>query len=676
MPRISSITSQLLLGVGQNRLYFITPNITSVNEGSSVTFTINTLNVPDGTVLYWTTKPIDGNIVSSDFTDGNLSGSFTINNGTATIIRTLTADLLEEGQESFALEIRTDSTSGTVRATSETIIVNDTSVPTYSIVPNITSVNEGGSVTFTVTTTGVANGTTLFWNTQAVTGLITAGDFTDNAVSGTVTINNGTGTIVRGIRADNITEGTESFRLQLRTGSTSGVLRATSADVTINDTSMTPSYAVTPSVTSVNEGGSVTFTVTTTNVPNGTTLFWTTDPISGTININDFTDLTLSGSFTINNNTASIVRGIRADFNTEGTESFRLRIHTDSTAGTVRATSSIVTINDTSLTDPNAVTGQVLFSGSTSVNGTTDNTWTVPAGVRSISFVLIGAGGGSAGFSDNEGMGSGGGGGGLLYRNDFPVTPGTQLTISVGNSVATGQRFRGQPAPNPTRILDSNGTVLFSAAAGGHGDFTQVGQSFVFLSGGLGGSQFTHDGFAVTNRGGDAGGAEGNVNSKVQGGGGGAGGYSGVGGRGGGYFPPAFQTFRQNATAGQGGAGGGGGSKTNGGLFDASRTTNTSNFSGRGGPVSPFGNQGTNGAAGASVTALNSSSSAGWGGAGSFAFGESGAFINNNRFGGGAAGHRNPTGVNFAQDRSDPGAARIIWPGNVRQFPSTRTVDE
>jgi hypothetical protein len=544
----------------------------------------------------------------------------------------------------------------------------------YSIVPNITSVNEGSSVTFTVTTVGIANGTTLYWTTTGTN--ITTGDFTDSSVSGSFTINNNTATITRTLRNDVTTEGTESFQLQVRTGSISGTVVATSSSVTINDTSRAPTYSIVPNVTSVNEGSSVTFTVTTTDVANGTILYWSTQQISGTININDFTDFAISGSFTINNNTASIVRGIRADLTTEGAESFALQIRTGSISGIVRATSSTVTINDTSLTDPNAPFGQVLFSGSTSVNGTTDTTWTVPSGVTSISFVLIGAGGGSAGFSDRNGMGSGGGGGGLLYRNDFPVTPGTQLTISVGNSVATGQRFRGQPEPNPTRILDSNGTVLFSAAAGTHGDFISSFFGDVFLSGGLGGSQFIHDGFAVTNRGGDAGGAEGNVNFQVSGGGGGAGGYSGIGGRGGGFFPPAFQTTRQNATAGQGGAGGGGGSKTNGGSLDASRATNTSNFSGRGGAVSPYGDEGRNGAAGTSVTALNSSSSAGWGGAGSFASGTSGAFINNNRFGGGAAGHRNPTGVDGANDRSDRGAARIIWPGNVRQFPSTRTADE
>jgi hypothetical protein len=105
-----------------------------------------------------------------------------------------------------------------------------------------------------------------------------------------------------------------------------------------------PTYAVSPSVTSVSEGGSVTFTITTTNLPNGTTLYWSTLQISGTINANDFTGGALTGSFTITSNSGSVVRTLAADGDT-GAESFQLQIRTGSTAGTVVATSATVTIN-------------------------------------------------------------------------------------------------------------------------------------------------------------------------------------------------------------------------------------------------------------------------------------------------------------------------------------------
>jgi hypothetical protein len=222
--------------------YSILASTTSVNEGSSVVFTINTTNVNDGTILYWTTQTISGNINTSDFTDSQVSGSFVVSNNTASLTRGITEDLTTEGPESFKIYVRTESTSGTVVAISGTVIINDTSVPapTYTISPNVTSVNEGSSVTFTVSTTNIPDNTTLFWTTQQVSGTINTSDFTDSSLSGSVVVNNNTASVVRGIRADSTTENTESFRLQLRTVSTSGTIVATSSTVTINDTSTTP----------------------------------------------------------------------------------------------------------------------------------------------------------------------------------------------------------------------------------------------------------------------------------------------------------------------------------------------------------------------------------------------------------------------------------------------------
>lgn len=109
--------------------------------------------------------------------------------------------------------------------------------PTYSIVEDAISVNEGATATFTVTTTNVANGTTLYWTTS---GTAVAGDFGDNTLSGSVTINNNTATISRPITADLATEGNEVFLLELRTGSTVGTVVDFSGSVTIVDTSTTP----------------------------------------------------------------------------------------------------------------------------------------------------------------------------------------------------------------------------------------------------------------------------------------------------------------------------------------------------------------------------------------------------------------------------------------------------
>ena len=219
--------------------YTISASTSTVNEGGSVNFTLNTINVGDGTTLYYSTG---GSMEAADFSNNSLTGSFNIvgtgaTTGIATVTRTIANDILTEGDETFTFVVRTDSISGPVVATSPTITVADV-VPTYSAIPSTTSVNEGSTVTFTVTTAGVPNGTVLYWTALQVSGTISASDFSDAALSGSFTVNSNTGTITRTIASDRSTESvTEIFQLQIRTTSTTGTIVATSDSVTINDTS-------------------------------------------------------------------------------------------------------------------------------------------------------------------------------------------------------------------------------------------------------------------------------------------------------------------------------------------------------------------------------------------------------------------------------------------------------
>ena len=218
--------------------YTLTASTTTVNEGGSVNFTLNTINVGDGTTLYYSTG---GSMEAADFSNNSLTGSFNIvgtgaTTGIATVTRTIANDILTEGDETFTFVVRTDSISGPVVATSPTITVADV-VPTYSAIPSTTSVNEGSTVTFTVTTAGVPNGTVLYWTALQVSGTISASDFSDAALSGSFTVNSNTGTITRTIAADRSTESIDIFQLEIRRSSITGTIVATSDSVTINDTS-------------------------------------------------------------------------------------------------------------------------------------------------------------------------------------------------------------------------------------------------------------------------------------------------------------------------------------------------------------------------------------------------------------------------------------------------------
>jgi hypothetical protein len=100
----------------------ISPSTTSVTEGQQVTFTISDTNLNTAT-LFWTITT-SGGVSSADFSGGNLNGSFALTSGSGTVVLSPTADGLTES-ESFTLEVRRDSITGTVLATSSVITIVD-----------------------------------------------------------------------------------------------------------------------------------------------------------------------------------------------------------------------------------------------------------------------------------------------------------------------------------------------------------------------------------------------------------------------------------------------------------------------------------------------------------------------------------------------------------------------
>jgi len=112
------------INANKRGLFTVSANAGAVNEGIAVTFTVTTLYVPSGTVLFWYTL---GSAVAGDFTDGTTSGTVTIsgsNPGSGSIIRTLLADSVTEGAENFTMYIY-DGIE--LVATSTSVVVNDTS---------------------------------------------------------------------------------------------------------------------------------------------------------------------------------------------------------------------------------------------------------------------------------------------------------------------------------------------------------------------------------------------------------------------------------------------------------------------------------------------------------------------------------------------------------------------
>lgn len=110
---------------------------------------------------------------------------------------------------------------------------------TYAISASTTTVNEGGSVTFTITTTNVPNGTTLYCSAANTGTIDNVGNDMSNLIA-TLTINNNTASFTSVITADNTTEGNETFFMTLRDTGIFGNILAQTPVITIIDTSQTP----------------------------------------------------------------------------------------------------------------------------------------------------------------------------------------------------------------------------------------------------------------------------------------------------------------------------------------------------------------------------------------------------------------------------------------------------
>ena len=324
--------------------YSVSESSTNVNEGDTVTFTITTTNVPNGTSLYWNTT---GTVEAEDFSDNTLTGLTTVNNNTATITRTIRNDYsVSEGAENFALQI---SEAGVLVVTSNTVNVADTSAATYSISGSNTVV-EGNTVTYTVNTTGVPDGTSLYYTVN-----LSSTDVTP--LTGSFSITSNTGTFTLTAKQDLTVESNETLTVNIRIVSTSGPIVATMNTI-IEDTAFT--IALTPASTSVNEspnGGTtnIVINVATSGVADGTVL--TSNVVaagSSTITYGDGGDFSSQTKpFTINNNVGVISIPVLRDGKTEGSE--KITVEVLNPDGVIIATTPEITINDTSYIGKNHI---------------------------------------------------------------------------------------------------------------------------------------------------------------------------------------------------------------------------------------------------------------------------------------------------------------------------------
>ena len=311
-----------------------------------------------------------------------------------------------------------------------------------SISPNTANHLEGEAKTFTVTVDGYENGDTIYYSIASVTGSISASDFTDSTLTGDFTVNSsGQGSFSKTLVRDASNE-TESYKIQIRHGSTSGTIIGESGTISMPQ----PSYTLTASNSSPNEGDTVTFTLTGTNTYTGTHYY----SLGGTAANSGDLNTSTTGNFSYNGSTGSFGVNIDADFLTEGSETFTAYARVNSTGGDIVAQTT-VTVNDTSLTPTATCTPNVSSVNEGSSVTFTVNTTNFSSGTLQWQAVFS---------SDMEGA-------------DISATSGTvSISSSTGTIVITatsdGYTETGQTESFQIRILnspDGDGQTLATSSA-------------------------------------------------------------------------------------------------------------------------------------------------------------------------------------------------------------------
>ena len=114
-----------------------------------------------------------------------------------------------------------------------------------------TNLVEGTQITITVTTEGIADGTTLYYTVSGTLGTITPSDFTDNTLSGSFTINNDAGSFTKTVAVDGVVEDGEAFVIQIRQDSITGPILDTTSSVYIQGSQSTGVVQIQPPVNGV-----------------------------------------------------------------------------------------------------------------------------------------------------------------------------------------------------------------------------------------------------------------------------------------------------------------------------------------------------------------------------------------------------------------------------------------
>lgn len=251
--RFAMTCNQLNLLLDSSRVivpvYVLTSSLSTINEGESVLFSLESQNAEVGTVVPFTLSGMTSGI---DYTPV-ANYSFIVGSRDSITVTTL-SDLTTDGAKTLVMSL-------TGKGVSKSVSVLDTSIappppsPIYTLDSSANSIDEGTNLVFTLGGTNLVNGDVVPFT---ITGMASGVDYTTLAYTSFIV---GTrNTISVAVLLDATTDGQKTFTMAL-TG------KGVSKSVTVNDTSLTatPPPSPAPAPAPAPSGPSV--ITTGTNIP-------------------------------------------------------------------------------------------------------------------------------------------------------------------------------------------------------------------------------------------------------------------------------------------------------------------------------------------------------------------------------------------------------------------------
>ena len=305
----------------------------SVAEGQQIGFGITTANFFQAATVNWQIDFASSTATAADFT-GATSGVINMTSSGVGIFNvTIASDLVIDAGETFLVKlVGSDSNGVPTNSISKTVTITDIAFPTYTTFTGPNTVQEGNTVTYTLSGTTIPNGATVGY---VITG-VDVNDISLASLTGIITMNGGSGTVSFDVLEDYSSEGTET--LTITTLGQDSANNSTGLPKSVNTiiTEAASGYSLTgPS--SITEGTTETYAFTASNIPAGTDFYWELRNSAGAPNVQFAQDLTSARTGTItvqtNGNNVSATFDITAalDMDTEPGENFEVVVYANNT---------------------------------------------------------------------------------------------------------------------------------------------------------------------------------------------------------------------------------------------------------------------------------------------------------------------------------------------------------